>query len=208
MTIDYRTDFNLWWPDWDTKPEANHAYILQHLPDMDYAINQCKQHKVAVQAGGHVGLWPIRLSDHFENVVTFEPEQDLYECMHRNLEACPGITYCSNALGAAPSKAWLKRSGSSGSNRLNDDAGDYEVTIMPLDSFLAEAEHCDVIFLDVEHYERQALEGAVVILNRFHPVLQIEELTEEEGLSVWDFLKPFGYVRDVRQGKDRIYLPV
>lgn len=198
MSIEYRPDFGLYWPDWDKKAEQNHSYILKHLPDMDKAIGLCRQKKVAIQAGGHAGLWPKRLAGHFQFVYTFEPEQDLFGCLVRN--APEENVYKSFAcLGDEIGTAYLKRSGSSGSNRIKDQG--VAVRQTTIDALSLQA--CDAIFLDVEHYELQALKGAVETLQRFRPIIQVEELDPNDGVHA--FLRQFGYQSVGKAGKDRIY---
>ncbi len=203
MGIEYREDFKLWWPDWDTKTERNHAYILAHLKDMDYAISQCKSWNLCIQAGGHAGLWPRRLMGTFQQVISFEPDPDLYACLAANTgsQGLTNLTIANAALGEVEGTAFLKRSGSSGTNRINEADG-FQVDVMTIDSL--GLDFCDAIFLDVEHYEFQALLGAQETIKKYRPVIQIEE--EKEPGAAHELLLTLGYKYDQKQGKDRVYL--
>lgn len=197
----------LWWPDWDTKRVNNYNYIIERLPTMDYAISLVKDKHICIQAGGHAGLWPINLMDHFKVVITFEPELDLFECLKRNIVSAgvkQSISMYPHALSASNDTVQLKRSGSSGSNRVVKEGGCL-VESMTIDSL--KLSRLDALFLDVEHHEAQAIEGALSTIKRCKPIIQVEELTKEDQDGVWSHLKLLGYTMGIKQGKDRIYTP-
>ncbi len=73
----------LWWPDGTTTSQVQHA--LKHVQSIEWAIARCKQRRTAVQAGGNIGLWPRRLAQSFENVITFEPDAISIECLRQNV---------------------------------------------------------------------------------------------------------------------------
>lgn len=191
-----------WWPIWDTKAERNHAYILKHLCDMDLAVSLCPDKRVCIQAGGHVGLWPKALSKYFHTVLAFECEPSLFEAMKRNLEDYNQITVSDKALSDKEGQLLIKRSGSSGSNRIGVENANIPIDAITIDSLNLDV--CDAIFLDVEHHEIFALRGAVETIKRCRPVLQVEEL-DVDNTEVRDFLATLGYTKVSKQGKDSIY---
>lgn len=198
----YRGDWGLFWPDWDQKAQKNHDYIQKHLPTMDFAVSQCGQRRVCVQAGGHVGIWPKRLAGLFDQVLTFEPEPDLFACLEKNLSLFTNIQPQETALSNQNRIGHMERSSSSGSNRVG--SGSTEIDLMTLDALALPV--CDAIFLDVEGHELQALQGAKETIQRCQPVIQVEEL--DDGNAVNLFLKGLGYLPVAeKQGKDRVYLP-
>jgi len=203
MSISYRNDFGLWWPEWDRKAEKNFKYITKHLPTMDFAISQCKERRLCIQAGGHVGIWPIKLSEFFEQVATFEPEPDLFECLLKNVFFNSKVVIQETALSNSNRIGNLHRSTSSGSNSIEQN-GAIKIDLITLDALYMEA--CDAIFLDVEGHELEALQGAEQTILKHRPVIQVEEL--DDGATVKDYLTTLGYHQHpVKQGKDRVYLP-
>ena len=42
--------------------------------DMQLAVDLCEKLRTVVQAGGNIGAWPVWLSYHFIEVITFKPE--------------------------------------------------------------------------------------------------------------------------------------
>jgi FkbM family methyltransferase len=194
------------WPAWDTKAEANYQYIQKHLVDMDYTISICESRDIAIQAGGHVGMWPLRLARFFKQVWTFEPEISLFHCMSENIKMVENVNCNQVALSDKPAELMLKRSGSSGSNRINEHGGEL-VHAIALDKF----ERCfnksglnvSAIFLDVEHHELQALMGGAETIAKYKPVIQCEQLDPNDG--VLEYLAKFGYKPASKQGKDVVY---
>lgn len=153
----------LWWPD-DCGETWRHA--LQHLSSIEDAIRRCRQRRLAVQAGGNIGLWPRRLAVDFARVITFEPEPVSRACLVANVPA--HVEVRGEALGAAAGVCAVKRRGL-GSHRVLDGNG---VTVIALDDLgLTDV---DLFQLDVEGYEHHALIGARQTIARCRPVIQVE----------------------------------
>lgn len=202
--ITYCPIMRLWWPDFDQKKAANFSYIHKHLVDMEYAIDQCKGKKVCIQAGGHVGLWPIKLSQFFKKVITYEPEPALYLALMQNVQKRDNsnIEIYNAALSDEAGLCGFKQSTSSGSCAVSDDVPattlKHTIDNLPLSA-------CDVIFLDIEGHEYQALLGARKTIERFRPVIQVEENTPDLIDSL--LVNELGYTKDKKVGNDRVYLP-
>ncbi len=215
MSISFNREFGLWWPDWDEKATQNYNYIVKNLPTIDFALSQCKKFDICIQAGGHVGMWPIFLENYFHRVYTFEPETDLFDALVRNLEIqpCEGkdVKPIKAALSYGNLGASLIRSTSSGSNsvELQLPTEDMQtISAIALDSLNLPA--CDAIFLDIEGHELFALRGAKDTIIKYKPVIQVEELHNDSvgSLEVDTFLADAGYRRHPeKQGKDVVYLP-
>ena len=203
--ISYREDIRLYWPDWDQKAERNYEYIVKHLPTMDHAIKRCAGRGVCVQAGGHVGLWPIRLSAFFAEVLTFEPDPDLFQCLDKNLDRAQlyGVHRQETALSNKNQIGFLNRSTSSGANSVHPD-GEIEIDLMTIDAL--KLPQCDAIFLDIEGHELEALQGGAKTIQTYRPIIQVEELTQPIN-PVDALLTSWGYRRDQKCGKDQVYLP-
>lgn len=192
----------LWWPDGTRPSECEHA--LMHVKSAEWAIAHCKQRRTAVQAGGNVGLWPRRLAQSFEKVITFEPDNVSRECLLMNV---PDNVQCGMfALGSKLGKCGIKHRGL-GSHNVVDGAA---VSVAPLDGMMLD--DVDLIQFDVEGYEQRALSGAEDTIKRCGPLLQVE-LREgplaRHGSSVAEvrsWLRERGY-REVskQQGSDFVF---
>jgi len=201
-TITYRKAFQAWWPDYDHSPEKCFAAVQRGLRDMDIAIGLCKSRKVCVQAGGHAGLWPLRLSGFFETVYSFECEPILFECMKRNLGKVKNIVISDLALGAFVGCVIMRGSVSAGSWRIDPD-GKFPVKQTTVDALGLSA--CDALFLDIEGYEAHALQGAAETISKFRPVIHVEELPRSRD-AIRKHLRSIDYRLHARVHGDCVYV--
>lgn len=204
--IHWRKEWRLFWPDYDAAPERTHAYVLKHLADVDMTVAAAAHHGLCIQAGGHVGLWPLNLAASFDRVLTYEPDPALFECLKRNTAKAANINAEPFALGAAPGKAVMRTDKKAGSWAI-DPAGTVEVAVVTIDAMLAARgwPRCDAIVLDIEGYEVEALKGAAETIERFRPVLHVEELGLFRKRSA-EFMQSIGYVERGRAGRDGLYV--
>lgn len=198
---------DLWWPSSDHRAPRNLAYIKNRLTDMDPAIRLAKNRDACIQAGGHVGLWPLRLAKFFRTVTTFEPQFSLFTCLSLNSENRPKsestIVPTNAALGAVCGTAQMRPTGNPATWRVHEE-GRVEVRMVTIDSIAPEI--CDAIFLDVEGYEPEALEGARNTIERFRPVIQVEELPRSaERIQL--AMAMLGYRLHCRVRSDAVYAP-
>lgn len=200
--ISYRQDFSLWWPDYDHKPDVCHMLVKRDVEKLSLPIRMCKGHRLAVQAGGHAGIYPMKLAEHFKQVVTFEPDPILFECLTRNVQHVGNIQYHRIALGDHFGSVMMKVGASAGSMRVSDE-GSVQADLMPIDGF--RLPQCDAIFLDVEGYEVQALQGAEQTIMKYRPLLCIEELPRSRD-AIHGWMASHGYRFEGRAGKDMIYV--
>lgn len=192
-----------YWPD-DVGEKYKHS--LAHVASIEWAIAACRNRRVAVQAGGNIGLWPRRLAECFENVLTFEPEPISRACLEQNV--FKNVSVSGAALGAEPGFCTIQRK-SLGSHKVTDGDTVQVVTIDSLD--LAEL---DLLQLDVEGYEWHALMGGMETIARCEPVIQVElreAITQHFGKSTDDvrkLLASLGYrLATQRPGSDFVFLP-
>lgn len=130
-----------------------------------------------VQAGGAVGVWPIGLSSMFDRVYTFEADHDNYQCLARNLQGVDGfidrryaaLWHESGGMGEIrndePENAGAGYVVANGSH-----AGAMLITIDSLN-----LQECDLIYLDIEGAETNALVGASDTIQRCRPLIGIED---------------------------------
>lgn len=187
----------------------DHEPILTHLirrvTDCDLVASYCKTRGIAVQAGGHLGLWPRQLAKQFALVYTFEPQPSMFACLERNIAYSQNIIAAQEALGASPGKvAFESRAG--GRSHVTDPTAATEfVTQTTIDSL--KLPRCDLIYLDVERYEIPALEGAMETIAKYRPVIALEVLKDqEEAIAQW--VKTARYTREAKTHNDQIFLPV
>ncbi len=203
--ITYRDDFGLWWPNYDHNPIKCHNKVLLEIDAMDLTIMLCgKRTNVCIQAGGHAGLWPKRLAQHFRKVYTFEPEPDLFDCMTQNLAGIPNIEMHRLALGASNGEALMNPHPSAGSWSVIPN-GRVPVQQVTIDSLKVKT--CDAILLDIEGYEAEALAGAEQTITKFRPILHLEIWGKKRG-SVDHIIAKHGYEFRGQRKSDSIFVPL
>jgi FkbM family methyltransferase len=178
------------------------------------AMTYAKGFDVAVQAGAHVGIWPFRLAAFFKRVYTFEADPVNYECAERNIEPHKNIILTRAALsdrsGSLPWYRSLSNTGKHRPNVLGRGKTDSTVGAVTIDSLDLPA--CDLVCLDIEGYELAALKGGTATIERFRPVVLVEDLPHAPwhglplgGVATW--LKARDYRMAQRIDSDQIWVP-
>ncbi len=144
---------------------------------LQHAVKLCGQHGVAVDGGAHVGLWAIHLTRIFDLTVAFEPMPDVFQCLNVNMERYKDnpVTLHNVALGDVEEPAHMVRTRKSVSSHVVRTALENSQLVprRKLDTFRLHT--VDLLKLDVEGQEFEALMGALETLTRCKPVVVIEE---------------------------------
>lgn len=149
--------------------------------------------RTAVDVGGHCGTWSFNLAHWFAKVEAFEPVAAHRECFNMNVNGPHGIaskvTLHPFALGDREGTVSIcTEDGSSGNSFVK---GKGEIPMRTLDSF--EFTDVDFLKLDVEGYEAFILQGGEMLINRWHPIIVVEQ---KRTMSVDRFgLKPLSAVK-------------
>jgi FkbM family methyltransferase len=165
---------------------------------IDLMLPYVRRHGVVIQAGAHVGLWPAVLSQHFDQVLSFEPVPKLIAAAR---EGAPyeNVTIAEAALSDHCGTVKLSVPGGEKMERFSGSAAvaeeGIEVPTVTIDSLLAH--NVGAIMLDIEGHELPALRGAVDTIQKWRPVIVVEEnnksLRYRAPGDVANFLRPFGY---------------
>jgi len=188
---------------------------IRDLRSLDYVIARTPRRKVAVQAGGNLGLFPKRLAEVFAAVYTFEPDKVLFSYLEHNAPE-HNIIPVNAALGCSrePVSTACGRRDDSGRDvheGLTYVSGSGDIPQVMLDDLNLQA--CDLIYLDIEGYELNALKGAEMTISKHRPILAVEcngngrhyGSTKQE-LRAW--LKARKYKAIKRIHGDDIYTPL
>lgn len=204
--------FERLWPTFRGSREAL-KWNRRDLPTVDRLVDLCRQHRVAVQAGGHLGIFAKRLAASFEAVYTFEAAADLFVLMTQNAPE-PNIHRYQAALGyhrQMVGTARVRRDGKPHAHEgVTHIAGAGPIPTLQVDDLRLSA--CDLLLLDIEGWELYALMGADATLRVHRPVVCVEvnrNLTYLglEPADVRRYLDDRGYQRALRLEADEIYLP-
>ncbi len=71
----------LWWP----KKDLYKSVIEKESANIETIMQYVNVNTFVIQAGGHMGIWPLRYSKIFKNVFTFESDTLNYYCLKKML---------------------------------------------------------------------------------------------------------------------------
>ena len=182
------------------------AYMLKRVTDIDLAVAACKKKAVAVQAGGYVGMWPLRLAKTFSLIHTFEPLPLNFAALRENTKNVPGIV-CHHGLLSDVDGATVKfavRKGWGSRITENDPNSEHYEDRVTTTIDALNLPCCDAIFLDIEGHELQALSGASKTIAQFRPVITLE-VWDDRAKEYDSFMTSLGYERVARSHMDSIY---
>lgn len=194
----------LWWPT-DCNADAGFEYMIRRVTDIDVAVKHCRKTALAVQAGGNIGMWPLRLSKFFSCVHTFEPVPHIYGALCQNVRGVPGIVthnaLLSDKVGAVVPFS-IRSGGVSRAVPINEANSSFTATTIDALNLPC----CDALFLDVEGHEPEALAGAAQTIHKFRPVITVEawEANINSYLALFDKLE---YDRVAKVHGDFIFAP-
>jgi len=186
----------------DNNSDLALGYIDRDWPAIqDQITKHVKDWSVCVQAGGHFGLYPKRLSTMFGTVYTFEADAANYQILLKNCANSNNIICRHSALSSYPRRMGVVRlpGGNSGMNVVvpGDDVETITIDSLKLPS-------CGLIQLDIERHEIFALMGAQETIERYKPVIILEE-PETTNNSCNAILDQLGYEFVGRAGVDSVF---
>ncbi len=162
----------IWWPSKDVECRT---YTNAYLNDINHFMQFCLQKRTAIQAGGNVGLFPKILAKHFDSVLTFEPDALNFECLALNANA-ENIKAVNCAVGYERKKHSLVKSAYNCGAHYIKEGDDFQT--VRIDDY--KVDNCDLLQLDVEGFEFEALKGAEETIAASHPVIVLELKGHEE----------------------------
>jgi FkbM family methyltransferase len=220
-----------WFPDEDKAFSGFHFDECER--DIPWFLSHVEGRGTVIQAGGAVGMYPLRLAEHFQRVITFEPDPQNWECLQANVKArgCHHwVMLVNQGLAEMIGTGAIDRPEPDnwGANRVvvgtqintrgwrgffpgidNATTEQNPIRLTKIDWMLG-GNPADAIWLDVEGMELAALKGAEQTIRAHSPVI----VTEENGngsrygvgpCDIEDYLATLGYQREAGIGRDRLY---
>jgi FkbM family methyltransferase len=189
-------------------------YSRRELQHLDAVLAITPGRTAAVQAGGNLGLFPKRLAQEFATVYTFEPAADLFKMMQENAPE-PNIIAFQAALGYMRELVETRRVRRDGSTKVAHEGITHVVpggTIPTLRVDDLNLPVCDLLYLDIEGAELEALHGSAGTLGRCRPVVAVElnknlAYVGLEDRDVLNFLHAQGYRHALTLGSDQVFVP-
>ena len=145
--------------------------VLAEVSDLGASLDLCRQFRTAIQAGGNVGVYPMAMAQKFERVYTVEPDAANYEALAINTASQPRVVIRRAAFGQDHSKAAIDQiyPDNIGAHQIKEGN---EFDVLPIDSL--GVTDCDLLQLDVEGSEHQAILGAIATIEASWPVITLE----------------------------------
>lgn len=166
-----------------------------------YILENVKNYRVVLQAGGNQGMYPCLLRRFFDRVYTFEPDYLNFFCLAQNCQD-PNIFKFQSFLGEGHGMFPINHSSMDNSGMHTLGTGFGHIPMLMIDDFQFDC--LDFIWLDIECSEIGALKGAVRNLEQHKPVVMCENANQE----IADFLGRFGYKKIVQSVSDTIFAVV
>ena len=191
-------------------PDADQCCIqavLAEVCDLGASLDLCREFRTAIQAGGNVGVYPMAMAQKFQRVYTVEPDAANYEALATNTVNQPRVISRRAAFGQDHGKAAIDQiyPDNAGAHQIKEGA---EFDVLPIDSL--GVTDCDLLQLDVEGSEHQAILGAISTIESSWPVitLELKGLGERYGYTDADtinLLADMGYKIADRVNRDVIF---
>lgn len=142
-----------------------------------------ERRRTMVDVGAHVGLWAWYFAQVFGVVHAFEPVESHRQCFRHNVVASNVILHPC-ALGAVRQHVTMHVTPTSSGGTWVDKMGDGDVPMTLLDDY--DLVDVDLIKIDCEGGELPVLQGARQTLQRYKPVVIVEQkpgMAQKFGLS-------------------------
>jgi len=173
--------------------------------NLEAALDICTKFGTAIDGGAHVGSWTMRLSEVFDTVLAFEPVKENYDCLIENTKNLKNVHRYNKALGDTERRMAITPAENSGAGYLQEGN---EFDLISIDSL--GLDELDFLKLDIEGYEPHAIIGALETIQKFKPVVLVEQkkLTARYGIAHdlgGSILESLGYKLLKKVRNDYIY---
>ena len=198
-----------WRSGWAVPEKDRHCFfaVLSEAPDLGASLDLCKEFRTAIQAGGNIGIYPGALAQRFARVYTVEPDAANFAALQINTSNKQKIIARRAAFGKERGRAAIDQIQPDNIGAHQIQQGD-EFEVITIDSL--GVTDCDLLQLDVEGSEHEALLGAIATIEASWPVitLELKTLGERYGYTDADtinLLAGMGYEIADRVNRDVIF---
>lgn len=177
-----------------------------------WVLPYVKDKNIMIQAGGNCGFMLSNFVDHFKTIYTFEPDPINFYCLNQNvtsqnvikMQCCLG-----NESNPVTTQHLIRPDRPADIGGVHISGSGFTPSIL-IDSLNLPG--CDLIQLDVEGYELNALLGAEKTIKKYNPVLCVEfcekwlNRYETSADKVLGLLPEWGYIQVDEYGVDKIFI--
>lgn len=166
-------------------------------------LNQiCKKGDIIVEIGGNIGTHTVALARAIGNsgkIYVYEPQRLIFQtlCANIALNSLSNVYAYNYGLGEKKDKLYLKdiayeKQNNFGGVTLESDITQNEVKIYKLDDIFKE-DKLKLIKIDVEGMELDVLKGAFQTIQKFQPILYIENDRQDKSKELIEYIFNLGY---------------
>ena len=186
--------------------------VMNQVNDLEAMLAFTTQQRTVIQAGGNIGIWPVRLAKYFTRVVTVEPDETNFEalCMNTDARRLP-VERLLAAFGSKEGSCHVDRVQPKTIRALQiTHATNGDIPVIRIDSL--GITNVDFLQLAVKGSEHDAVLGAKETIKKFQPVivLELKGLGERYGYlnaDTEELLSSWGYDVAARIHRDVIFVP-
>jgi FkbM family methyltransferase len=172
--------------------------------ECDIILSLADKNKLSIDIGANVGA----ISQMFEVLgypcIAFEPQPEIFKLLQKNFKGRSYNWALGSALGSAqmPRLRYGSRFNYGGvSLNTRSELGSYTVPVQTLDSL--NLENVGFIKIDVEGWEEEVLKGSINTINKYKPVMYIEDDRQEKTKSLREYIQSIGYT--IEESKPPLY---
>jgi FkbM family methyltransferase len=176
---------------------ALRTYGEREEKEVEFVCSLISEGDTVIDVGANIGLITIPVAQKVGaggHVLSFEPQPRMFELLKENVEQNNlAVELHQLGLGESFGKAGLPEIDYDGENNFGGVAllTGNAVKVATLDSFNLEA--CRLIKIDVEGMEADVLKGARQTIERFKPLLYVENDRLEKSAALIELIRGLGY---------------
>jgi len=156
---------------------------------------------IAIDVGANVGLWAKPLSKKFNRVFAYEPLEQVYICLERNVN--PSKVYINKfALGSTNNKVNMVYDHINTGGSYVSEVGTGSIDIKRMDDL--NLPKFGLLKIDCERHELEVLKGAIETILKYKPIIVCEQQADTDECAGL-FLKSYGAREITNVRKDYIF---
>jgi FkbM family methyltransferase len=200
--------YNYWMPDTDNHFERLIAKRIknggpaQYQDDVrDEAYKYVTDFNIAVDVGANVGLWAKPLTKIFNHVIAFEPLDQVYSCLEKNVNGL-NIEIHKHALGSVNDVVEMVYDSENTGSSFVSEIGTGSINIKRMDDL--DLPKFGLLKIDCERHELEVLKGATETILKYKPIIVCEQHPDTDYCA-GTYLKTLGAKEITNVRKDYIF---
>lgn len=200
--------FDYWMPDTDNHFErlitkrVNNGGPPEYQDDVrDEAYKYVTDFNLVVDAGANVGLWAKPLAKKFNKVIAYEPLEQVYSCLEKNVAGL-SVEIHKYAVGNDNTVVEMVYDSSNTGGSFVSAVGVGSIQIKRIDDLVLPK--FGLFKIDCERHELEVLKGATETILKYKPIIVCEQQADT-NYCAGDYLRSLGATEITNVRKDYIF---